>query len=414
MKRIVPSAISATILIVIIIGFAFTGEGTKFIIKQDVQIYKDISLIKASDKFGLDIFKQEIQGNKNVVISPLSLFTVFNIASSGASGETRKQMKSVMNISNYSEPQLNDGMNDLINFIAGNKENKYNSIADLYNSLWIDTNFEVKNSFIKTSKMYYNSETFKQKLETKKTVDDMNKWVSVKSKGLINKPIDKIDKNTVLAILNVLYFNDKWTQPFDKTNTKVEKFILQNGSAINSKMMNAERNVSYYEDNETKAGIFDYSRGSMMVLLPKGNINDFVAKLNIDKISKYNEEAQTDMAKIKMPILNLNYANNLNKTLNKMGMVLPFDSNNANFDNIKANKAPLWISEVLHNCVVKVDEKGTKAVAFTGAIMTTKTVIATHEIKELYLNKPFIFIIQDKSSKLILFVGKVDNPAPSN
>ena len=71
---------------------------------------------------------------------------------------------------------------------------------------------------------------------------------------------------------------------------------------------------------------------------------------------------------------------------------------------------PLWISKVLHNCVVKVDEKGTKAAAFSGLIMATKGTIISTEIKKLYLNKPFIFIIQDKTSKLILFIGKVDNP----
>lgn len=110
MKRKIFFTILMILIIGIIVSFVYAQDKIKFVVKQNVALSKDMPLIRASDKFGIDIFKQEIKGNKNVVISPISLFTVFNIAASGASGETEKQMKSVTNVSNYSVGQLNDGM----------------------------------------------------------------------------------------------------------------------------------------------------------------------------------------------------------------------------------------------------------------------------------------------------------------
>lgn len=414
MKKKLYIGVFITILVGVILGFTKAPATTSFITKTDPVIAKLAPIINASDMFGLNIFKEEVSKRKNVIVSPLSLFTLFSIIANGADGETKNQIKTVMNIKAYTDVKLNNDMNNLINWLPGSTKYKYGPIAELYNSIWIDDAYKVKDNFIKTSKAYYNSETMRQNLPTVKTVKDMNKWIATKSKGLIKKPIKKIDDGTAVAIMNVLYFNDNWAKPFDVATTKDEKFTLKNGSVLNLKMMNDTRRIKYYEDSQVSAGILDYSRGSMMVLLPKGDIDAFSSNLTMESIKKYSAQASLSETNIKFPKLNLNYSNSLNDTLEKLGMPLVFDPMKANFNNIKTNADPLWISEVSHNCVVKVDEKGTKAAALSVAIMQTTSLMIPTKIKELYLNKPFIFIIKDKTSDLILFIAKVDDPSSKN
>lgn len=414
MKRKYLGGILVIISLFFTLSLASSVKNVEFMKKSNVVSLTDEALINSSNKFGLDIFKEEIKNakNSNLTISPISLFTCFSVVANGANGTTKKQIKEVMNLSNYSDDSLNAGMNNFINYINQKKTNNIKSATRIYNSLWIDKYYDVKDSFIKSAKIYYDSDSFKKVLTDKSTVRDMNQWIADKSNGLIKNPIAVINKDTVLSIFNVLYFKDKWLTPFDKSNTKKEKFVLASGSSIITNIMNDERKMKYYEDKETKVGILDYLNGKMMVLLPKGNINEFASKLTNTLIDKYNKEAETFTTKIKMPILNISNKNNLNNSLKKMGMLLPFDENNANFDNIKTNKMPLWISEVMHDCVVKVDEEGTKAAALTSVTIDTKCAVSSPTIiKEFYVNKPFIFIIQDNTSNLVLFVGKVENPS---
>lgn len=110
-----------------------------------------------------------------------------------------------------------------------------------------------------------------------------------------------------------------------------------------------------------------------------------------------------------MPKLNISSKNDLVDTLRNIGITLPFDASNAEFDNLKTNKTKLFINQMIQDCTVKVDEEGTEAAALT-SIMLSGAGIPPKEIKEFYINKPFVFVIQDNNN-LILFAGKVENPS---
>lgn len=385
------------------------NASSKFI-TAPLPIHVDNSLIHASNEFGLDIFKTEVNGrkDKNIILSPISLFTAFNVVLNGATGTTREQLKDGMKLKAFEDDQLNPEMNKLINAV-GDTYPGIPGTTKIFNSLWINKNFSVKNSFIDIAESYYGSDTFKKDFGNPGTIKDMNNWINQKSAGLIKNPIDEINKETRLDIFNILYFVGKWSSPFNKAATKTEPFTTSSGSSINVSMMNAKKEISYYEDDEVKVGSFGYYNGNMMVLLPKGDIHAYTDHLTIDQISKYNQELKLCEAKVKMPKMNLSYKNDIVPTLNKMGIVLPFDSNKASFDNIKTDSSPLWIGKVEHQCVLKSDEDGTEAAALTDVLMAGASRLPT-EIKEFYINKPFLFLIES-SQNVILFMGKVETPS---
>lgn len=407
------TAIITFILISVITACSVLGlnyhvvTGSSFI-RNDHAVIDDKTLIRSSNELGLNIFKAETNTNKTgtVIISPLSLFTALNVAADGASGSTKEQMKSILGVTDYSQEKLCTSMNSLINYTVNSSEGP--GSIKINNSLWIDKSFNVKNDFISRSKKYYNADVFNQKLTAQSTLYDMNRWINKSSGGLIQNPISNIEKNTKLQIFNVLHFVGKWTHAFEESKTKKDTFTTSLGENLTVDMMNDEHTLPYYEDDNVKACKFYYYNGSMMILLPKGNIDDFTSNLTADNISNYNSKLIPYSVKVKLPRLNIGSERSLKSDLMSEGMTLPFDASKAEFDNIKNTKDTLFISGILHECSVKLDEKGTEAAALTSIAMATSC-MPSKEIKEFYVNKPFIFIIQ-KEPDLMLFIGKVEKP----
>jgi len=371
----------------------------------------EVSVTKCSDNMGMKIFQEEAAAkrSKNVIISPISLFTALDILTNGADGETKKQMKDVMGINSYTDDSLNSEMKKLINGYKADDNNRRPGFINIYNSLWLDKKFQVKDSFIEKSKGFYNSEIYKQDMSDKNAITNMNKWISEKTGGLIKNPISQLQKNTVMTVFNVLHFKGKWTNPFDKSKTQVDNFKLSSGESVKVKMMNGQRFLNYYEDGKVRAGVFEYYNGKMIVLLPKGDIDNFIASLSTADVQKYEKKAEMYITKVKLPVFNVEYKDDLNGVLMKMGMTLPFDAAKANFNNLQNSKNPLWIDKVIHDCVVSVDEEGTEAAALTAEMLCGSSK-PPEEVKEFYVNKPFVFMIQDNINNSILFVGKVEKP----
>lgn len=155
------------------------------------------------------------------------MFTALSIATNGAGGDTSKQMKSVLGINTVSNEKLNEGMNNLINNL-NLQENSINpGFTKIYNSLWFDENLAVKDSFVKTSKDYYDSDVMKENFNTPDALNDMNSWIDEKSDGSIKNPIVKIEPNTQFYIFNVVQFSGKWTDEFSTSLTKKENPLLK-------------------------------------------------------------------------------------------------------------------------------------------------------------------------------------------
>jgi serine protease inhibitor len=370
----------------------------------------DSGLLASSTQLGLDVFKSESmkQKSKNVIISPLSLFTALTVAMNGAKGQTLQQMKKIMGLESDSMDTLNGNMNALMNYANANKASGEPGVTNICNSLWINNTLQINDSYLKTVKKYYNSDTFNANFSSAQTVKDMNQWINDRTAGLLKNVVKSLDKNTALSIMNTLYFNGTWSSPFAESQTKKENFQLSSGSKIKVDMMNKEDTIGYYEDKQVKVGVFDYHNGSMMILMPKSDFSGYASSLKATDIENYNKNLERLSVKIKLPKFKVTTESKLEQTMINLGMTLPFDSDNADFSGILTDKSKLWISQLQQNCAVKVDEKGTEAAAVTIASIKLTCAIAASN-KEFYVNKPFLFVIQGKGN-MMLFIGKVENP----
>lgn len=387
----------------------------KKIEKQSVS-HED-KLYTACNTAGIQLLQKISAANegKNTIFSPVSFAAVLAVLNNGAAGKTRYEINALINPEQLSPAELNEKychtINHLIN--TGYRENgNQTTVVELANSLWIQKNLRVKDDFLNTSNTYYGTEAYNVNFKDNSTINAMNRWIEDKTYGRIQNHIIEFNPPPVMVVFNSLYFNGKWQNPFDQSKTQKEDFHLNNGDIAKVEMMNAEKRMQYYEDDQIQAGKFDYYGCSMLVILPKGDSGNYFSNLNYAEIRKADNNLENMKVKIKFPKFNFKQKNKLADYLKTMGLESAFDYKNADFTAIadRSDRFNLYISDISQECFINVDEEGTEAAVLTSVLLAGSGMPRDNVPPEFYLNKPFIFVISDDRTGLILFAGKVENP----
>ena len=343
------------------------------------------------------------KANENFTISPLSLSEMLVMASNGANGETRKQINSIICVNdNISKESLNEAFNGLNEYLARVDSKTTFTTA---NSVWIDEGFKVKPEFLSDKKLI--GETFNQKLSTIKTMDDINHWCDIKTSGCIKDILtEPLDDYCRMVLANALYFKGMWKNKFSKDDTKEKEFTNSDGSKSKVQMMSQSSMFLGYEGLDMDFVEFPYGNENycMDVFLPHEDkkLDECMKDFDQKTFEEYLKKAAMGEILVEMPRMKLNYKTSLVKPLKAMGMTDAF-SDDADFSGISNEKT--YISDVIQATFVNVDEEGTEAAAVT--IATMKNDIMPMRTSTFFMNRPFAYIIREKATGTILFMGKV-------
>ena len=341
--------------------------------------------------------------NENFTISPLSLSEMLVMASNGANGETRKQINSIIGANdNISKESLNEAFNGLNEYLARVDSKTTFTTA---NSVWIDEGFKVKPEFLSDKKLI--GETFNQKLSTIKTMDDINHWCDIKTSGCIKDILtEPLDDYCRMVLANALYFKGMWKNKFSKDDTKEKEFTNSDGSKSKVQMMSQSSMFLGYFGLDMDFVEFPYGNENycMDVFLPHEDkkLDECMKDFDQKTFEEYLKKAAMGEILVEMPRMKLNYKTSLVKPLKAMGMTDAF-SDDADFSGISNEKT--YISDVIQATFVNVDEEGTEAAAVT--IATMKNDIMPMRTSTFFMNRPFAYIIREKTTGTILFMGKV-------
>jgi serpin B len=287
------------------------------------------------------------------------------------------------------------------------------------NSVWMKREFEplVKSSFLDSVGTSYDSEMFTRDFSSLQTVNEINDWVSKQTAGKIKKIVDNLSPALVMLLINAIYFKGTWTAEFDKAKTQQQDFFLGDGSSVNVDMMTTEGNFSYYSGENCEIARLPYGRDkvAMYIFLPREGVSldSFIASMNQTVHDEYVSRLQPlDDLVVKMPKFEVEYGvKRLNGVLNKLGMGIAFDPDEANFSGIASPvSGNLYISYVDHKAIVEVKEEGTEAAAVT-SVGIGITSISPGTPPSFVVNRPFYYEIRDDRSGTILFIGEILNPA---
>lgn len=362
--------------------------------------------------FAFDVFREinNYENTKNVFISPYSISSALSMLYNGAMNNTKTEMAKALGYSGISDKDFNNGqlyLRERLEVINKDVE------LDINNSIWIRQGFSVNPEFISLTKHVFDAYVTEINMDDDNAASTINKWIEKKTKGMIDKMIDPpIDSNVVMYLINTIYFNGKWQSPFDPNFTFDSTFYNNDDTTSNIDMMYQKNEFNYGKNDTEKIIEIPYGDGevSMYCILPTEgtDINEYIANLDNNKWEQLRYSLLSNNTKevtLMLPKFEIEYGiKNINQELQNLGMKDAF-TDNADFGDIADN---IFISRVLHKAVIEVDEVGTKAAAATVAeISLTSMPIKEPNIFEA--NRPFIYIISDKTDDSILFIGKMND-----
>jgi serpin B len=288
---------------------------------------------------------------------------------------------------------------------------------NIANSIWLRDTFKPHSNYIDVNKDTFGAEVSSIDFSKSDAVDTINNWISDATNGKINNMISPpIKSNTVMYLINAIYFKGGWTWQFNEKLTKTANFTKESGEVNKVNMMNYDNYFKYGKGSDYSAIKLPYGaikmpyngdegkKINMYCILPDSGvkIDDFISKLDTEKFNSIKESIKDKThVDIYLPRFKMEYERKLNDDLKVLGMKDAFANGAADLAGIAEG---LYVDEAAHKAVVEVNEKGTEAAAVTYLALNVSMRIET--IIKFELNRPFVFAIIDDNTGSILFIGK--------
>ncbi|TVQ70921.1 MAG: hypothetical protein EA363_06930 [Balneolaceae bacterium] len=364
-------------------------------------------LVEGSNDFTFALLGKlaETASDESFFASPLSISMAFGMALNGADGETYEQMRGFFGHDGLSNEEINTAFRDLIDLLTRLDPQVRMEIA---NSVWYRRGFEVLEEFLQTNAEYFDAEIADLDFGDPAAVDIINGWISDKTNGLIDEMIEEIGPDVVMYLINAIYFKADWTVQFDPDDTRDEKFTTGTGEQIDVPMMRVREAFGYFENGDWQVVDLPYGDGafSFTAFLPadRHNLGEFAGALTRQEFDAITSQIVEDTVNVYLPRFEIDYDyEDIMEDLQAMGLTLPFLAGEADFSRIHPEEE-LFISNVMHRAVIKVDEEGSEAAAVT-VIEISRTSVGPQELT-IRLDRPFLFFIRENNSNTILFKGK--------
>ena len=368
---------------------------------------QSLELIESDNLFGLELFKTVLKNDEseNIMISPLSVALALGMTYNGAEGTTEEAMRETLKLSGLTDEQINASYKSIIDQLV---KLDPKVILNIANSIWYKLGYPVEADFIKVNQDYYYADVNELDFGRSDAVDIINGWIDTKTNGLITKMLDQIPGNVVMYLINAIYFKGIWQYEFKKKDTHDANFYPAPGETKKVSMMQMEQDLEYYRNETFSAVSLPYGDGefSMVVMLPEEGktTDDVVEGMDSENWKEWMEGFNTTKVNIQLPRFKYGFKKLLNQDLTDMGMGVAF-TGDADFTGINPAGA-LYISRVIHQTFIEVNEEGTEAAAATIVEMRELSAMGVSFV----VNRPFIFVIKENSSDVLLFMGKVSDP----
>ena len=352
----------------------------------------------AATDFAVRLFREAYDGN-NTLISPLSAMLALAMTANGAKGKTLSQMESAFGMS------LDDLNEFFYSYRTGLAQTEKCKLI-LANSIWLRGSFNVKSAFLQTNADYYGADAYAVPFD-ETTLRKINEWVNEKTDGMIPELIDEIPRDTVLDLINALFFDAEWANPFSPRNTQPGTFTKENGERVKVDLMIAEEVCDYVDDDRAQGIVKYYGGGeyAFVALLPNKYVllSDFVASLDGETLRSLLTNRRTGEVRIRLPKYEVEYTVDLSDALQNMGMTAAFGEK-ADFSGITGRRRDLRVDSVVQKTFFSVDENGTRAGAATEAPMYAS-------VKPTFVfTRPFVYLLVDTRNFLPLFIGALNDP----
>ena len=373
---------------------------------------KAAEIIKADNAMGFELFREVylLSEEDNLMISPLSVSYALGMTYNGAAGTTLEAFNDVLHLGELTSVEVNESYQDLMDQMLNLDDKVEFSIA---NSIWYRLGFQVLSEFINTNKEYFDAEVKEVDFSDPQSVEVINQWIEEKTNDKIKDMLDQIPADAAMYLINAIYFNAPWKYEFEKGDNYQGDFNLEDGTKYQTEFMRISGNFQYTTNEDFIAVELPYgdSTFSMVVMLPTSgkDISEFVSSLEFDKWDTWFGNSRFTGVQVDLPKFKYEFKKLLNDPLINLGLGVAFSEFDADFTRINPD-GNLFISRVIHQTFIDVQEEGTEAAAAT--IVEISLTSAGGGGSPIYFkaDQPFLYLIIENSTGAIVFIGKVGKP----
>lgn len=377
---------------------------------------------KASNAFSGDLYKELGATPGNLFYSPASLSTAFAMTWLGARGETRDEMTKVLHFGDVQGVDANALTASAARLLVSlNDPSHTDYTLSAVNRLFGEKTYGFDPGFLGVTKKQFGAELapmdFKTAFEPARV--DINAYVAKQTRDKIKNllPERSLDADVRLVLVNAIYMNADWMEPFDKAGTRKSPFHPTPDASVDVDTMHGDLYAPIGDVDGVKMIDLAYKGGdlSMTLLMPTdaADMGRLEAKIASGGLDAMIGQLEPRAVAVAMPKFKIDPAQPmaLAGTLEKMGMQLAFTEGAADFGGMmKPGEEALFISKVFHKAFVAVDEKGTEAAAASAIVMSRESAMA-EPTNSISFDHPFLFAIRDKKTGLVLFMGRLVNPS---
>ncbi|XP_064231260.1 alpha-1-antichymotrypsin-like isoform X2 [Aotus nancymaae] len=385
---------------------------------QDQRTHVDLRLASTNVDFAFSLYKQLTQKapGKNVIFSPLSISTTLAFLSLGAHNSTLKELLKGLkfNLTETSEAEIHQSFQHLLSTLNQSRDELQLSMG---NAMFVKEQLNLLDRFTEDAKSLYGAEAFatdfQDSEEAKKLIND---YVEKGTRGKIRDLIKDLDQQTVMVLVNYIFFKAKWKTPFDPRDTSESRFYFSKRKWVNVLMMSLEDLATpYLRDEELSCSVLEMrytGNASALFILPdRDKMEEVEAMLLPETLKRWRDSLKIRwIDELYLPKFSVSGDYNLEDTLPQLGIEEVFTSK-ADLSGI-TGAGNLQVSQVVHKAVLDVSEEGTEASAATGVkIIPLSAKVGPRTI--VRFNMPFLVIIARTDTPSILFMSKVINPKQS-
>jgi serpin B len=377
-------------------------------------------LARSSNALGFDLY-QRLRGEPgNLVMSPASITTALAMPWDGARGETAAQMQRVLHL---------EGTADEVLATAGRLSRSLQDpsrpvVFRIANQLFAEKTYQLLPAYLARTQKAFGAPV--ERLDFQKAPEParqrINRWVEGKTERRIQDliPPGEVKRDTRLVLVNAIYFLGDWEVPFDRQKTRPAPFHRTASETTDVPTMYRIGGFSIARKDGVTALEVPYKGGelSMTFLIPD-EIEGLAALergLDTNRLAALDSAMQGETVALALPKFEVRPAASLSlgEDLKALGMPLAFDRDRADFSGIAnpANPADrLVLAKVFHKGFVRVDEKGTEAAAATAVLAEVAGAAPGAGPRQVRIDRPFLFLIRDRASGMVLFLGRVSDPS---
>lgn len=386
---------------------------------------QDEALDEAVGDFGLELLRQVRTEGENTLLSPLSILYCLSMCANGAAGDTLGEFESLL-AGGGTVDALNENCRSLLETYR-TLEDGDSGLAELYgitprestlhiaNSLWLDSRAQVEDAFLGRCTETYEAMIFAADFTRDRTRQELNRWIKDRTGGHIQEALKELDPETVLALVNAVYFQGKWADPFDPDDTRNgQAFYPESGETAQVDLMGSGGRTDLFIGTEREQGVllpYRDGRLAFLALLPGQGLSltEYLDGLTGESLWSLISGAEERHFILRLPKFTAYWQGGLTEALRAAGLELAFTPDQADFSPMGTgeNGAPLYLSAVEHGAGVEVDEQGTRAFSFTFGAMNAGGAAPPEELR---FDRPFVYGIVDLKRGIPLFLGTFEQP----